>query len=64
MPDSTAAQLERISSQLERLHLQVKGLEIRLDTIEDQLDMAAVTDIEGALEEVRAQVRSIKDEML
>jgi division protein CdvB (Snf7/Vps24/ESCRT-III family) len=64
MADPTDLRLDRIASTLEQIQLQMKGIETRLDALEDQLDMASVADIDGALDEVRAEVRSIKDEML
>jgi division protein CdvB (Snf7/Vps24/ESCRT-III family) len=64
MSDPTDLRLDRIASTLEQIQLQMKGIETRLDTLEDQLDMASVADIDGALDDVRAEVRSIKDEML
>lgn len=57
-------QLEQITILLEQLLGRVQVIETRIETLEDQLDMAAMADIDGTLEEVRAEVRSIKDEML
>ncbi len=56
----TAKLLEALSAILERLH----EIEIRLDSIEAQVETFAVIDLDSALDEVRAEVRSIKDEML
>jgi division protein CdvB (Snf7/Vps24/ESCRT-III family) len=57
-------QLARITGLLEVMIARLEGIETRIDTLEDQLEMAAVADIDGTLDEVRAEVRSIKDEML
>lgn len=56
--------LERITALLEQVLLQLRAIEIRIDTLEDQVEMAAIADVDGTLDEVRAEVRSIKDEML
>ena len=45
---------------LGRLH----EIEVRLDSIEAQVETFAVVDLDQALNDVRAEVRSIKDEML
>ena len=45
---------------LERLH----AIDVRLDSLEAQVETFAVVDLDQALDDVRAEVRSIKDEML
>jgi division protein CdvB (Snf7/Vps24/ESCRT-III family) len=57
-------QLARITGLLEVMIARLEGIETRIDTLEAQIDMASVADIDGTLDEVRAEVRSIKDEML
>lgn len=57
-------QIARITALLEQVLGRLQAIETRIDTLEDQLDMAAMADVDGTLEEVRAEVRSIKDEML
>lgn len=57
-------QLARITGLLEVVLARLQGIETRIDALEDQLEMAAIADIDGTLDEVRAEVRSIKDEML
>ena len=56
--------LDRLTVLLDQVLAELKTIDLRLRTLEDQLDMASVVDIDGALEDVRAEVRSIKDEML
>ena len=56
----TAKLLEALGAILERLH----EIEIRLDSIEAQVETFAVIDLDSALDDVLAEVRSIKDEML
>ena len=62
--DQPSVELERITALLEQVLLQLRAIEIRIDTLEDQVEMAAIADVHGTLEDVRAEVRSIKDEML
>ena len=64
MADDTEIQLARITGLLEVMIARLEGIEIRIDTLEDQVEMAAIADVDGTLDEVRAEVRSIKDEML
>lgn len=64
MTERTSGDLARITSLLEQVLGRLEAIETRIATLEDQLDMAAMADVDGTLEEVRAQVRSIKDEML
>lgn len=56
--------LDRLTALLEQVLLQLRAIEIRIDTLEDQIEMASIADVDGTLDEVRAEVRSIKDEML
>lgn len=64
MAEDADIQLARITGLLEVMIARLEGIETRIDTLEAQIDMASVADIDGALDEVRAEVRSIKDEML
>ena len=59
-----AEELDRITALLHQVLAHLKTIEARIETLEDQFDIAAMADVDGALEEVRAEVRSIKDEML
>jgi len=52
--------IELMGRVLDRLN----AIESRLDSIEAQVETFAVIDLDSALDEVRAEVRSIKDEML
>ena len=52
--------IELMGQVLERLH----EIEVRLDSIEAQVETFAIIDLDSALDDVRAEVRSIKDEML
>ena len=52
--------IELMGQILGRLH----EIEARLDSIEAQVETFAVVDLDQALNDVRAEVRSIKDEML
>ena len=52
--------IELMGQILGRLH----EIEVRLDSIEAQVETFAVVDLDQALNDVRAEVRSIKDEML
>lgn len=52
--------IELMGRVLERL----QEIEARLDSIEAQVETFAVIDLDSALDDVRAEVRSIKDEML
>ena len=49
---------------LGEIRSRLQGIEIRLDSIEAQVETFAVVDLDSALDDVRAEVRSIKDEML
>ena len=64
MAEDPELQLARITGLLEVVLARLQGIETRIDALEDQLEMAAIADVDGALDEVRAEVRSIKDEML
>jgi division protein CdvB (Snf7/Vps24/ESCRT-III family) len=64
MAEDADIQLARITGLLEVMIARLEGIETRIDTLEAQIDMASVADIDGTLDEVRAEVRSIKDEML
>jgi hypothetical protein len=64
MAEDPAKELDRIAGLLEQVLGKLRTIEVRIDTLEAQIDMASVADIDGALDEVRAEVRSIKDEML
>ena len=60
-PEEDGADLFGILNQiLERLH----AIDVRLDSLEAQVETFAVVDLDQALDDVRAEVRSIKDEML
>ena len=59
-PNASAKLPEALGAILERLH----EIEVRLDSIEAQVETFAVIDLDQALDDVRAEVRSIKDEML
>ena len=61
---NTSHDLDRLTVLFDQVLAELKTIDLRLRTLEDQLDMASVVDIDGALEDVRAEVRSIKDEML
>lgn len=52
--------IELMGRVLDRLN----AIESRLDSIEAQVETFAVIDLDSALDDVRAEVRSIKDEML
>ena len=52
--------IELMGRVLERL----QEIEVRLDSIEAQVETFAIIDLDSALDDVRAEVRSIKDEML
>ncbi|MFM8519161.1 MAG: hypothetical protein ACKOB2_01910 [Solirubrobacterales bacterium] len=64
MAEDSEIQLARITGLLEIVIARLQGIETRIETLEDQIEMAAIADVDGTLEEVRAEVRSIKDEML
>jgi hypothetical protein len=49
---------------LGEIRSRLQAIEIRLDSIEAQVETFAVVDLDSALDDVRAEVRSIKDEML
>ena len=60
-PDGGEDQMiELMGRVLERL----QEIEVRLDSIEAQVETFAIIDLDSALDDVRAEVRSIKDEML
>ena len=64
MAEDPPVELARIEALLEVILARIETIETRIGTLEDQIEMASIADIDGALEEVRAEVRSIKDEML
>lgn len=64
MAEDSEIQLARITGLLEVVIARLQGIETRIETLEDLIEMAAIADVDGTLEEVRAEVRSIKDEML
>ncbi|MFM8791702.1 MAG: hypothetical protein ACKOGM_01460 [Solirubrobacterales bacterium] len=64
MAEDSEIQLARIIGLLEVVIARLQGIETRIETLEDLIEMAAIADVDGTLEEVRAEVRSIKDEML
>jgi len=61
MTDGLSDAIEELAKKIfDRLN----AIEIRLDSIEAQVEMFGTVDLDSALRDMRAEVRSIKDEML
>ena len=63
-PGEITAEAGKLEEVLGEIRSRLQAIEIRLDSIEAQVETFAVVDLDSALDDVRAEVRSIKDEML